>query len=60
MDPYLVQRVILCDTELFIELNISIEIKLIKLIYKIYLGYIEEIYKCVDFVLKVLKVLKYA
>jgi hypothetical protein len=42
---------------MFLELNISIEIKYIK----IYIGYIEKkyiLYKYVDFVLKVLKVLK--
>jgi hypothetical protein len=50
MDPYLVQHVILCDTELCLELNISIEIKYIR-IYKFPLGYI-------DVELKVLEVLK--
>jgi hypothetical protein len=46
----------LYDTELCLELNISIEVKYIK-IYKIYVGYIEKniLYKYVDFVLKVLK-----
>jgi hypothetical protein len=52
------QCVILYDTELCLELDISIEIKYKK--YKIYLEYIKNIlYKYIDFVLKVLKVLKY-
>jgi hypothetical protein len=41
MDPYLVQLVILCDTEFCLELNINIGIKYIKM-YRIYLACIEK------------------
>jgi hypothetical protein len=48
------QRVIFYDTELCLELNISIQIKYIK-IYKIYLRLLKNIlYKYADFVLMVL------